>query len=351
VFKQQRLDNEREFREEQAQIIQEAALGILRTEADLAQQQLDIQANTDAEKLESARRTQEQAVAYQNAQLSVVSEYVSGVSKLLAADTENRKKYGNILKVLALAEIAINLRKELSAISLAAIQAGAATGPLGIFAAGGIYAVQAAAAIVKAALNSFGVIAQKFQYGGTEPSERSSASSGGSIPVGSGMISGKSHAQGGVKAIFNKRLVEFEGGEYRLRNGDETYIINKRSTRKFKDVLLRLSDSPGKFKAARKYMASQINSYAGWGKPLKYAQGGQLDISPLSAPQVSTAQSLILNSASREEVNAILNLANSALAMADAANNRIDNLKVINDPLETIDVGSAQAEIRSTRNL
>lgn len=77
----------------------------------------------------------------------------------MAADQENRKKYGGVLKVLALAEIAINLRRELSAISLAAINAGVATGPFGFLAAGGIYAAQSAAAIIKATFNAAGVLA------------------------------------------------------------------------------------------------------------------------------------------------------------------------------------------------
>lgn len=353
AFRQQRLDAERAFREEQSQIIQEAALGIIQTETQLAEQQRAIQAETDAQKLESARRTKEFAINLQNAQLDAVGEYVSGVSRLLAADQENRKKYGGVLKVLALAEIAINLRRELSAISLAAINAGVATGPFGFLTAGGIYAAQSAAAIIKATFNAAGVLATKFKYGGTIPTDESTARvEGGSIPSASGEIKGRSHSAGGVKAIYNNRLVEFEGGEYHLRNGAETYIINKRSTAKYRDALLRMSDRPNTFSRARKEIASKINSHRGWGKPLKYADGGVLNVNPLAAPQVQpSGGAFVVNAASRDDLAAVLQLASGAIAMAEAANNRIDNIQVINNPLETLDAGSAAAEVRSVRNL
>src|SRR5690606_8646037 len=194
IANQARLDAERDFREEQATIVQDAAAQIIQTEVDLANQSLQLQQDTDAQKLESAQRTREQILALQNAQLDSVGEFVSGVSRLLQQDVENRKKYGGILKALALAEIAINLRKELSAISLAAINAGAATGPFGVFVAGGIYAAQAAAAIIRASLNAASVLLQKFEFGGAIPTPDSIARvEGGSIPSASGEIKGRPH--------------------------------------------------------------------------------------------------------------------------------------------------------------
>lgn len=352
--RQARLDAEREFREEQAVIIQDASQQILDTEVDLAEQSLQLQQDTDAQKLESARRTAEQINALQNAQLDSVSEFIGGVSRLLQQDVENRRKYGVILKTLALAEIAINLRKELSAISLAAIQAGAATGPFGVFAAGGIYAAQAAAAIIRAAFNSAQVLLQKFEYGGVIPTEQSVAEvEGGRIPGESGEIKGRPHSKGGVKAVYNGRLVEFEGGEYHLRNGKETYIINKKSTQRFKETLLRISDGPKRFSRARKELASKINAYGGWGK--KFATGGiapsPLDVNPLAAPQVTTKSDMVLNAASREDLDAVLQVAQGALAMATATSTRIDNIRVINDPLETIERGTEQQEIKAVRTL
>jgi hypothetical protein len=114
-----------------------------------------------------------------------------------------------------------------------------------------------------------------------------------------------------------------------------------------------MSDNPNIFSKSRKSIASKINSYGGWGKPLKYAEGGVLNVNPLSAPQVQpvSVSPVVINAASLDDVNAVLQLASSAIALAEAANNRIDNIQVINNPLETLDAGSAAAEVRSVRNL
>lgn len=352
--RQARLDAEKEFREEQAIIIQDASQQILDTEVELANQSLALQQSTDQQKIDSATRTAEALNALQNAQLDSIGEFVSGVSRLLQQDVENRRKYGALLKVLALAEIAINLRKELSAIALAAVQAGAATGPFGIFTAGGIYAAQAAAAIIRSSFNAAQVLLQKFEYGGAIPTEQSiQRVEGGSIPRGSGEIKGRSHAEGGVRAIYNNRLVEFQGGEYHLRNGKETYIINKKSTKQFKETLLRLSDKPNQFSRRRRELASRINAHGGWGK--KFAAGGvapsPLDVRPLDAPQISTSKELVVEAASRSDLDAVLQVAQAAIAMAEATNNRIDNIVVVNDPLETLEKGSEAATVKQTRNL
>lgn len=351
---QARLDAEREFREEQAVIVQDASQQILDTEVELANQSLALQQTTDQQKIDSATRTAEQLAALQNAQLDSVGEFVNGVSRLLQQDVENRRKYGAILKVLALAEIAINLRKELSAIALAAVQAGAATGPFGIFTAGGIYAAQAAAAIIRSSFNAAQVLLQKFEYGGAIPTEQSvQRVEGGSIPRGSGEIKGRSHAEGGVRAIYNNRLVEFQGGEYHLRNGKETYIINKKSTKAYKEALLRISDKPNMFSRKRRELASRINSANNWGK--KFAVGGvapsPLDVRPLEAPQVSAQNQIVIEAASRSDLDAVLKVAQSAILMAEATNNRIDNIQVVNDPLETLEKGTTAQTVKQTRNL
>jgi len=115
-----------------------------------------------------------------------------------------------------------------------------------------------------------------------------------------------------------------------------------------------MSDSPNRYSALRKAVASGINSSTG-GK--KFADGGiapsPLDIRPLEAPSVSTAQTLTIggNLASREEIQAVLSLARGAADLAAAANNRVDNIQVINNPLDTLDIGAEQQELRSVRNL
>lgn len=353
---QSRIDAEREFRNEQAGIIQETALGILQTEAELAEQTRQLDAETNEQKVANAIATREQLAAVTDASFNLLGEYVTGAAKLLGQDTENRKKYGGVLKALAVAEIAINLRKELSAISLAAIQAGVATGPFGFLVAGGLYSLQAAAAIVKAGFNTAAVLKQTFEFGGILGSQSGDSVpvDGGSIPTGSGVIQGRPHSKGGVKAVYNGRLVEFEGGEYHLRNGKETYIINRRATARHSDALLRMSDSPNRYSALRKAVASSINASTG-GK--RFATGGiapsPVDIRPLEAPSVTSAQQFTIGAAlaSREEVSAVLSLAQGALELAIAANNRVDNIQVINDPLDALEKGVEQQQIKAVRNL
>ena len=367
---QSRLDAERAFRTEQAAIVQETALGILQTEAELAEQARQLDADTNEQKVANALATREQLAAVTDASFNLLGEYVTGAAKLLGQDAENRKKYGGVLKALAVAEIAINLRKELSAISALAVQAGAATGPFGFLVAGGVYSLQAAAASGKAGVNTAARLSQKIEFGGVLGSQASDSVpvEGGSIPTGSGVIQGRRHSKGGVKAGYNGRLVGFEGGEYQLRNGKETYIINRKAAAKHPDALLRMSDSPNRFSALRKAFASSINASTGGKKfatsatpsPVggrAFADGGiapsPLDIRPLEAPSVSTAQTFTIggNFASREEVQAILSLARGAVELAVAANNRVDNIQVINDPLDTLDIGAERQELRNVRNL
>lgn len=103
------------------------------------------------------------------ARLDLASTFVSGISGLLSQDEANRKKYGGILKTLALAEIAINLVKEISAIRAAnalASQRVAVLGPAAIAANTAKGAIDIAIAIAKAAFGVATIATQKFKKGG-----------------------------------------------------------------------------------------------------------------------------------------------------------------------------------------
>lgn len=123
-----------------------------------------------------------------------------------------------------------------------------------------------------------------------------------------GLITGPSHAQGGVKASVGGRQIELEGGES---------VINKRSTAKYYDLL------------------SAINSDNGWGVPLpgargsftrsKFATGGIIP-TPAPLPQQSGAivQQLARNNDYLEK-------------QIRATNERIDRMRVevLLDDIET----------------
>lgn len=130
--------------------------------------------------------------------------------QFLSQDEENRKKYGNAIKALAVADIAINLAKSLSSI-LAASSANPANAIT--FGAAGTaqYAIQAGIAIGQAALQTNSVINQKFGRGGISPRSRNAIMRGmGGISVGS------RHSEGGIAMIDRQTGIpvgEMEGGE------------------------------------------------------------------------------------------------------------------------------------------
>lgn len=123
-----------------------------------------LKASSDAQiKIQQDQAAQEQLLT--QLRLDLAGTVVSGFKNLLGQDEKNRKKYGDAIKVLSLAEIAINLQKELSAIAAAA-----AANALNAVTAGGAgvaqYAIQSAIAIIRAGIAAKTVSAQKFAAGG-----------------------------------------------------------------------------------------------------------------------------------------------------------------------------------------
>lgn len=97
--------------------------------------------------------------------LDLANTYVQGFATLLSQNEADREKFGKVLKTLAIAEIAINLAKELSA-----IQAAAAANPANAVTAGVAGVTQStllsALAITKAGFATATVLSQQFYKGG-----------------------------------------------------------------------------------------------------------------------------------------------------------------------------------------
>lgn len=92
-----------------------------------------------------------------------------------------------------------------------------------------------------------------------------------------GEVVGPSHKAGGVKVVNEYGdLMEFEGGEFILRNGRRAYIINKRNTAIFKPQLRQLTKGSGVESPARHAAASAINAHKGNG--VAFAGGGIIKI-------------------------------------------------------------------------
>lgn len=155
---------------------------------------------------------------------------------------------------------------------------------------------------------------------------------GGAIPKGDGMISGRSHASGGVRARVNGHAIEAEGGEWiaDMNDGKGTKaVINKHNTRLFRNVLRKTQNKNFKGKGA---MLSAINSYGGNG--VRFASGGAIP------PAVGTPQGAQMALQTGQEQIAALTANLAALqGLIQATNARIDRLTVIADADEITRLG------------
>lgn len=199
--------------------------------------------------------------------------------------------------------------------------------------------IKGATAGLKAQINSF-------EQGGDATGFRVS---GKGIPSGSGPVIGKTHHDQGISVLSGSNLQEWENQEYKIQNGSETYVINRRNSLRFRPQLAKLSKNPRRYSPTRRMLASAINSWGGNG--VSFQEGGiasPLSVNPLNAPQID------LNGGSSLEI-ALLKQQNTLLLEAikandrktDAVNRRIDRLRVLNDPLDALEKG---LELRDSEN-
>ena len=135
-------------------------------------------------------------------------EKAASQERQAAEEIKIRKQVAAVTKTITIAEIAINLAKEISQIN----------SNIGVNAdlTQTLRTILTVAAIGRAALQTGTVLSQKFAKGG--------------------LISGNSHEQGGVKGWIGNRQIELEGGEV---------VINKRSSELFKPLLSEINAKGG----------------------------------------------------------------------------------------------------------
>ncbi len=179
------------------------------------QKQADELKNIDDDKTKNTLENAAKVQAVEQARLDVAKSVINGLQALLSQDEKARKKYGDALKALAIAEIGINLAKQLSAIAATT----AALGPFGT----PIAAAQSIQAIIGAAVNTALVARQKFAKGG--------------------VFGGKSHQQGGTVGHFS------DGTSVEVEKDEAFFVINKRSTAMINN-LSRLNQAGGGVKFA-----------------------------------------------------------------------------------------------------
>lgn len=163
--------------------------------------------------------------------------------------------------------------------------------------------------------------------------------------MGEGVLSGPSHADGGIPVVTpDGRVVEVEGGEYLTKDENGAHIvINKRSTRAFKREL---DGMRGLSFAGKRDVLSAINSHRGWGR--KFAAGGDIS-TPLSAPAFASRRT---DTAGIEQQNALLRQQlQQNQARLDELQQKVLDIRVINDPEETLEVGNRKMNIKKVRNL
>jgi hypothetical protein len=184
-------------------------------ELEQTQKQADAKKAIDDQELKDKEAFAAKEQAITQARLDVAASVIKGLQQLLAQDEKARKKYGDVLKALAIAEIGVNLAKQLSAIA-------AANAGLGIFGAP-IAAAQSIQAIIGAGVNTALVARQKFAKGG--------------------VFGGKSHSNGGTVGHFS------DGTSVEVEKDEAFFVINKRSTAMI-NSLSRLNQAGGGVKFA-----------------------------------------------------------------------------------------------------
>jgi TP901 family phage tail tape measure protein len=168
---------------------------------------------------------------------------------------------------------------------------------------------------------------------------------GSAVPADGGMIhGGNRHAQGGIKGFVGGSPVEIESGEFLLRNGQYSHVINRNSARRHLPTLRALQRAmPSNVTSSSRAMAAmQIN---------RMESGGTLAVRPLAAP-ISISRTLAAGAteglagtpAQLEAVTA------SMLQLIAATNARIDRIQVVNDPVETMVLGERNLRVRNAKS-
>ena len=275
------IDSERAYWEERARIATEGSLEYLRIQAELNALTVEREREANEQRLEDENRLGEGRKKALDISLGIAKDYVDTFSELLSADEERRKKYGAAIKALALAEIAINLAREISGINSNAT-INALPPPLPIV----VKIAAIGAAVGKAIVQANKVRQQEFGEGGEVPGAAGSTKQRrpNSPPVlETGNIFGPSHSGGGVSLVTpSGEIISAEGGERYIQNGPEGYIINARSNRYFSGRLNRLQERPNVYLPERRAAASAMNSFRGWGRA--FAAGGVVMNAAVTAP-------------------------------------------------------------------
>jgi TP901 family phage tail tape measure protein len=294
---------------------------------DTAQQEIDV----TAQKNEKLKELQAQ---YEDVLKAGANQLAQTIGEFLGSQEKDAEAFFKTILTLALDAL-----EKLILIQIASATAQSFAQPDSVATFGATGAVRAGilSALITAGFEALKAAVQSFEKGGAIPGTEG----------GEGEAKGPSHANGGIKTMIGGRKVEIEGGEHILRNGRETYIINRRSSRIFRHELASLHGGQELFSPRKRALAEQINTFGGYGRAFapapKFESGGVLSISPLPAPVVSGSQN--------EAAQHFIAVTENIMAMVDATNARIDRLVVIADPLDLAIKGANKASLKIAKTL
>jgi hypothetical protein len=326
LARQQQLEAEREFGLQIAAVRQETAL-----------QALEYQEQITAKELELAQERQEQLLELDQKRRDIVIGYASEMSdafgELLAGQVKDTKDFYK--KILLTTLDAVERIMLLYVAQATAVE----VGTKGI---AGIGTSLIATAVIQGAIAGLKGIVSKFEEGGDIGGTGGGVSfDGGGIPNGGGMANtGNLHAQGGIRGVAHGVPVEIERGEFVMRNGHTTHIVNRRASGRFAGLLAATQSAfpSNAYSPRRAAVAHSINKFEGGG-----SISSAISSPPLAAP-ISASQ--VLGAANVQ--NGVTSVANQdaqvgmLMEMVDAVNRRVDRLVVVNDPAETLKYGNLQ---------
>ncbi len=159
---------------------------------------------------------------------------------------------------------------------------------------------------------------------------------GGTIPDGDGIVTGRSHRTGGVRKVMGGRAVELEGGEF-IGTDEFGYrnVINKANTGRFRNMLMKIK---GKTFSGKRKLMSAINSHGGYG--VQFAEGGTIP-APIMVNNAA--------SANNELVAVFSEYMKRTEEMIQRLSNQINTIKVVVSPLEVVEEGAKQQNIKNAQ--
>ena len=328
LARSQELEAEQKFLEEKDKLQSDFALKQIERQVELVEQETALQSDKNEKLLQIQRQ-------YQDALASSLGDLSAAFGEFITGQERDSKQFlKNILTV------GLDALQKLILIQVAAATAQSFAQPDSVATFGATGAARAAVltGLITAGFSGLKALVQSFEEGGSIPGIGAS---------GEGEAQGASHANGGIKTTIGGQRVEIEGKEHLLKNGRETYVINKKSSQQFRRELRALHGNTNRFNPEKRAIAEQINMFKGFGRAFapvrKFEGGGALSISPLNAP--------VLPFSNSQTTEAMLAGVNETRELIKAVNNRIDRLEVIADPLLLLNKGKEKATTKIARSL